>query len=53
LHTNEDIQGSGVGLANVKKSTTLLGGALSLESAVGESSEFIVQLLIQNKNKIV
>jgi len=52
LHANEEIQGTGIGLANVKKATTLLGGVLSLESTVGEGSEFFIQLPIQNKNKI-
>jgi light-regulated signal transduction histidine kinase (bacteriophytochrome) len=42
LHTSEEYQGTGVGLAIVKKASSKLHGSVRLESQVGEGSTFYV-----------
>jgi PAS domain S-box-containing protein len=44
LHTFEEYQGTGIGLAVVKKCTDKLGGSIRLESEPGEGSTFLVTL---------
>jgi len=44
LHSEEEYPGTGIGLATVKKAVTLLGGAVWVESQVGEGSTFFVKL---------
>ena len=44
LHTRKEYQGTGVGLAIVKKAVTKLGGSIRIESKSGEGSTFIVTL---------
>lgn len=44
LHTHKEFAGTGIGLAIVKKATTKLGGAVRLESTVGEGSTFFITL---------
>jgi PAS domain S-box-containing protein len=44
LHTFEEYQGTGIGLAVVKKCTDKLGGSLRLESETGEGTTFFVTL---------
>ncbi len=44
LHSEEQYPGTGVGLATVRKSVTLLGGSVWVESKVGEGSTFFVRL---------
>lgn len=44
LHSDDDFPGTGIGLAVVSKSAELLGGHVSLVSAVGAGSKFTVRL---------
>lgn len=44
LHTDSEYPGTGIGLSIVKKVAELHGGAVSVESAVGQGSTFWVQL---------
>ena len=44
LHSDDDFPGTGIGLAVVSKSAELLGGHVSLVSAVGTGSVFTVRL---------
>lgn len=44
LHSEDEYPGTGIGLANVKKSVELLGGSVWVESKVGEGSNFFIRL---------
>jgi PAS domain S-box-containing protein len=44
LHTREEYEGTGVGLAIVKKATNKLHGSVRVESKIGEGSTFFVAL---------
>ncbi|HPX22354.1 MAG TPA: PAS domain S-box protein [Mesotoga sp.] len=44
LHSADDYQGTGIGLAIVRKCVDLMGGEISLESMPGEGSVFSVKL---------
>jgi light-regulated signal transduction histidine kinase (bacteriophytochrome) len=44
LHTREEFEGTGIGLAIVKKAITKLGGAVRVESKPGEGSTFLLTL---------
>jgi PAS domain S-box-containing protein len=44
LHTDREYEGTGIGLAIVKRAVQNFGGKLRLESAVGEGSTFYVSL---------
>jgi two-component system sensor kinase FixL len=51
LHTSEEYQGTGVGLAIVKKASGKLHGSVRLESQAGEGSTFFVALPETQKEK--
>ncbi len=44
LHTQQAYEGTGIGLAVVKKATAYLGGRVRLESTPGEGSTFFVEI---------
>lgn len=44
LHTNEEFEGTGIGLAIVKKAVEVLGGTVHLESKPGKGSIFTITL---------
>jgi PAS domain S-box-containing protein len=44
LHDSEEYEGTGIGLAIVKKAVSKLGGSLDLKSVPGEGTTFIIQL---------
>lgn len=50
LHTHKEFEGTGIGLAIVKKATVKLGGAVRIESTVGSGSTFIVTLPVDERN---
>jgi light-regulated signal transduction histidine kinase (bacteriophytochrome) len=49
LHSREDYEGSGIGLAVCKKIAERHGGSISVESAPGEGAKFIVRLPLRRK----
>jgi PAS domain S-box-containing protein len=51
LHTQDEYEGSGIGLALVKKAVVKLGGAIELESHPGRGSTFTVSLPINGAHK--
>ena len=44
LHTNEEYEGTGIGLAIVKKAVSRLQGTIRIESQPGRGSTFFVTL---------
>ena len=44
LHDSEEYEGTGIGLAIVKKAITKLGGSLSLQSQLGDGTTFFIKL---------
>jgi len=44
LHTEEEYDGTGIGLATVKKAVNLINGNISVQSQLGKGSIFIVEL---------
>lgn len=44
LHTHKEFEGTGIGLAIVKKAAVKLGGSVRIESEVGSGSAFLVTL---------
>ncbi|MEJ2731740.1 MAG: ATP-binding protein, partial [Deltaproteobacteria bacterium] len=53
LHTKSEYDGTGVGLAIVKRAVQKIGGKLRVESAVGEGSTFYINLpkmILENKH---
>lgn len=46
LHASEEFTGTGIGLALVKRSIERMGGAVGLESDVGQGSRFWIELRI-------
>jgi signal transduction histidine kinase len=44
LHTREEYEGTGIGLAIVKKATSKLHGSISIKSELGKGSSFFVSL---------
>lgn len=51
LHTSEEFEGTGIGLAIVKKAMSKLRGTIRVESKPGEGSTFFVTLPGTQKNK--
>jgi PAS domain S-box-containing protein len=43
LHSEDKYPGTGIGLANVKKAVSMLGGTISVESTIGKGSTFILK----------
>lgn len=43
LHSEKSYPGTGIGLANVKKAVTLLGGSIRVESEIESGSTFIIK----------
>lgn len=44
LHTHKEFEGTGIGLAIVKKAAVKLGGSVRIESEVGSGSTFLITL---------
>lgn len=40
LHTDDEFEGTGIGLAIAKKAVSHLGGSINIESELGEGSSF-------------
>ncbi|NQT73480.1 MAG: PAS domain S-box protein [Chloroflexi bacterium] len=51
LHHQDKYKGTGIGLAIVKKSTSLLGGSIRVESKLGEGSTFVVTIPKSQKKR--
>jgi signal transduction histidine kinase len=49
LHTHKEFEGTGIGLAIVKKAVIKLNGSVRLESEVGEGSTFFITLPLSEK----
>jgi len=45
LHSEAKFPGTGIGLANVKKAVTLLGGTIQVESVVNSGTTFIINFM--------
>ena len=43
LHRQQDYDGTGIGLALVRKAVRMLGGNITVESKVGEGSTFLIE----------
>jgi PAS domain S-box-containing protein len=43
LHSEDKYPGTGIGLANVKKAVTMLGGTIYVESEIGKGSTFVIE----------
>jgi len=50
LHTHKEFEGTGIGLAIVKKAAVKLGGSVRIESEVGSGSTFLVTLPTVERN---
>ncbi|MBK5276317.1 MAG: PAS domain-containing protein [Desulfuromonadales bacterium] len=50
LHTHKEFEGTGIGLAIVKKSVLKLNGSVRVESKVGEGSAFYITLPLARKD---
>lgn len=44
LHTQDEFEGTGIGLAVVKKAVDRMGGTFGVQSALGEGSQFWIEL---------
>lgn len=51
LHTHKEFEGTGIGLAIVKKATAKLGGSVRIESEIGSGSTFLVTLPMVERNE--
>lgn len=51
LHTHKEFEGTGIGLAIVKKAAVKLGGSVRIESEVGCGSTFLVTLPTVERNE--
>lgn len=49
LHSEAEKPGTGIGLAIVRKATSIIGGSVELESTVGEGSNFQVVLQLEKQ----
>ena len=50
LHTHREFEGTGIGLAIVKKAAVKLGGSIQIESEAGCGSTFLVTLPVGERN---
>ncbi len=50
LHTHKEFEGTGIGLAIVRKAAVKLGGSVRIESEVGSGSTFLVTLPTAERN---
>ncbi|HZL11527.1 MAG TPA: PAS domain S-box protein [Prolixibacteraceae bacterium] len=48
LHSENKYPGTGIGLANVKKAVSILGGTINVESKPGFGSTFIIKFTVTN-----